>query len=341
MKKLTQKMEFKPFCVLIAIILICGIISGGDFFKITIVDGHLYGRLIDILRNGSRYAILAAGMTMALGTGGTDISVGSVMAISGAIACSIVDGRILAGLNGNVALAVLIAILTGAVCGAWNGFMVAKLKVQPMVATMILLTAGRGIAQLIADGKIVTITSDAYYKISGGYFLGLPIPMYIAIGVIVLFLLLTKCTAFGMQVESIGVNPESSRLAGIKVERNLWIIYILCGMTAALAGIIESAGIKGADCNNCGLMIEMDGILAVAIGGTALSGGRFSIISSVIGALIVQTITTTIYAFGVAPELTRVAKAVIVIIVCLLQSKPFMDKFKSLFPKNTAKEVQA
>ena len=341
MKKITQKMEFKPFCVLIAIILICGIISGGDFFKITIVDGHFYGRLIDILRNGSKYAILAAGMTMALGTGGTDISVGSVMAISGAIACSIVDGRILPGLGGNVAVAVLIAIFVGAVCGAWNGFMVAKLKVQPMVATMILLTAGRGIAQLIADGKIVTITSEAYYKISGGYFLGLPVPMYIAIGVIILFILLTKCTAFGMQVEAIGVNPESSRLAGIKVESNLWIIYILCGMTAALAGIIESAGIKGADCNNCGLMIEMDGILAVAIGGTALSGGRFSIISSVIGALIVQTITTTIYAFGVAPELTRVAKAIIVIIVCLLQSKVFMEKVRALLPKRTEKGVQA
>ena len=341
MKKITQKMEFKPFCVLIAIILVCGIVSGGDFFKITIVDGHFYGRLIDILRNGSRYAILAVGMTMALGTGGTDISVGSVMAISGAIACSIVDERILQGLHGNVALAVVIAILAGAVCGAWNGFMVAKLKVQPMVATMILLTAGRGIAQLIADGKIVTITSDAYYKISGGYFLGFPVPMYIALGVIILFLILTKCTAFGMQVEAIGVNPESSRLAGIKVERNLWVIYILCGMTAALAGIIESAGIKGADCNNCGLMIEMDGILAVAIGGTALSGGRFSIVASVIGALIVQTITTTIYAFGVAPELTRVAKAVIVIIVCLLQSKPFMDRFKALLPKKTAKGVQA
>lgn len=334
-------MEFKPFCVLIAIILICGIISGGDFFKITIVDGHFYGRLIDILRNGSKYAILAVGMTMALGTGGTDISVGSVMAISGAIACSIVDERILQGLGGNVAIAVLLALLAGALCGAWNGFMVAKLKVQPMVATMILLTAGRGIAQLIADGKIVTITSEPYYLISGGYFLGLPVPMYIAIGVIILFLLLTKGTAFGMQVESIGVNQESSRLSGIKVERNLWIIYILCGMTAALAGIIESAGIKGADCNNCGLMIEMDGILAVAIGGTALSGGRFSIISSVIGALIVQTITTTIYAFGVAPELTRVAKAIIVIIVCLLQSKPFMDWLNSLLPKKSAKGVQA
>ncbi len=341
MKKFTQKMEFKPFCVLIAIILICGIISGGDFFKITIVDGHFYGRLIDILRNGSRYAILAAGMTMALGTGGTDISVGSVMAISGAIACSIVDSRILPGLGGNVFLAVLIALAAGAVCGAWNGFMIAKLKVQPMVATMILLTAGRGIAQLVADGKIVTITSDAYYSISGGYILGFPAPMFIAIGVIILFMILTRYTAFGMQVEAIGVNQQSSRLAGIKVERNLWIIYILCGITAALAGIIESAGIKGADCNNCGLMIEMDGILAVAIGGTSLAGGRFSIISSVIGALIVQTISTTIYAFGVAPELTRVAKAIIVIIVCLIQSQAFMDKLKGLFTSGKRKEVQA
>jgi simple sugar transport system permease protein len=236
---------------------------------------------------------------------------------------------------------VALALLAGAVCGAWNGFMVAKLKVQPMVATMILLTAGRGIAQLIADGKIVTITSDAYYSISGGYFLGLPVPMFIALGVIVLFMVLTRCTAFGMQVEAIGVNANSSRLAGIKVERNLWLIYILCGLTAALAGIIESAGIKGADCNNCGLMIELDGILAVAIGGTALSGGRFSIISSVIGALIVQTISTTIYAFGVAPELTRVAKAIIVIIVCLLQSKPFMDRFRSVFGKKAKVEVHA
>ncbi|MCR4657131.1 MAG: ABC transporter permease [Lachnospiraceae bacterium] len=341
MKKIAQKMEFKPFCVLVAIILICGVISGGDFFKITIVDGHFYGRLIDILRNGSRYAILAAGMTMALGTGGTDISVGSVMAISGAIACSVVDERILPGLSGNVFSAVLIALLAGAICGAWNGFMIAKLKVQPMVATMILLTAGRGIAQLIADGKIVTITSESYYSISGGYILGLPAPMFIAAGVVALFLILTKRTAFGMQVESIGVNPDSSRLAGIRVEKNLWIIYILCGLTAALAGLIESAGIKGADCNNCGLMIEMDGILSVAIGGTSLSGGRFSIVSSVIGALIVQTISTTIYAFGVAPELTRVAKAVIVIIVCLIQSQSFMDRMKGLFACNKKKEAQA
>lgn len=336
MKKLKESLEFRPLVALLVIILLCGLISGGSFFKLQIVDGHLYGRLIDILRNGSKYVILAVGMTMVLATGGTDISVGSVMAISGAIACSIVDERILPFLSGNVAAAVVLALLAGALCGVWNGFLVAKLKVQPIVATMILLTAGRGIAQLISDGKIVTITSDAYYFISGGYLLGLPIPFFIAMFVVALVLLLTKRTAFGLAVESIGVNADSSRLAGIKVERNLWLIYILCGTLAALSGLIESAGIKGADCNNCGLMIEMDGILAVAIGGTSLSGGRFSIISSVLGALVVQTITTTILAFGIAPEPTRVFKAIIVVVICLAQSQAFAEKMRGLFHKKGA-----
>ena len=336
MKKLKESLEFRPLVALLVIILLCGLISGGSFFKLQIVDGHLYGRLIDILRNGSKYVILAVGMTMVLATGGTDISVGSVMAISGAIACSIVDERILPFLGGNVAAAVVLALLAGALCGVWNGFLVAKLKVQPIVATMILLTAGRGIAQLISDGKIVTITSDAYYFISGGYLLGLPIPFFIAMFVVALVLLLTKRTAFGLAVESIGVNADSSHLAGIKVERNLWLIYILCGTLAALSGLIESAGIKGADCNNCGLMIEMDGILAVAIGGTSLSGGRFSIISSVLGALVVQTITTTILAFGIAPELTRVFKAIIVVVICLAQSQAFAEKMRGLFHKKGA-----
>lgn len=326
-------MEFRPLVSLIIILLVCGIFSGGSFFEISVVEGHLYGRLIDILRNGSRYMILAIGMSMVLATGGTDISVGSVMAISGALACSIVDQRILAMLHGNVFAAVGIALLAGALCGAWNGFLVAKLKVQPIVATMILMTAGRGIAQLIADGKIVTITSDSYYYISGGYVLGLPFPLFIAAFMLILAVLITKKTAFGLAVEAIGVNADSARLSGIKVERNLWMIYIFCGVCAAIAGLIESAGIKGADCNNCGLMIEMDGILAVAIGGTSLSGGRFSLIASIIGALVVQTITTMILAFGVAPEVIRVFKALIVIVICLAQSPAFVAKLKNAFGK--------
>lgn len=333
MNKLKSRMEFRPLVSLIIILLVCGIFSGGSFFEISVVEGHLYGRLIDILRNGSRYMILAIGMYMVLATGGTDISVGSVMAISGALACSIVDQRILAMLHGNVFAAVGIALLAGALCGAWNGFLVAKLKVQPIVATMILMTAGRGIAQLIADGKIVTITSDSYYYISGGYVLGLPFPLFIAAFMLIFAVLIIKKTAFGLAVESIGVNADSARLSGIKVERNLWMIYIFCGVCAAIAGLIESAGIKGADCNNCGLMIEMDGILAVAIGGTSLSGGRFSLIASIIGALVVQTITTMILAFGVAPEVIRVFKALIVIVICLAQSPAFVAKLKNAFGK--------
>ena len=162
MKKIQERMEFRPLLALLIIIALCGILSGGEFFIISVVDGHLYGRLIDILRNGSRYMVLAIGMTMVLATGGTDISVGSVMAISGALACSIVDERILPGLGGNVIAAVVIALTSGALCGAWNGFLVAKLKVQPIVATMILMTAGRGIAQLIAD--VSTKVIDAHIQ---------------------------------------------------------------------------------------------------------------------------------------------------------------------------------
>ena len=332
LKKFSQRMEFRPLLALILIILFSGLTTQG-FFDLSIVDGHLYGRIIDILRNGSKYIVLAIGMTMVLATGGTDISVGSIMAISGALACSIVDERIMEFLGGNTIAAVAIALAAGAICGAWNGFLVAKLNVQPIVATMILMTAGRGIAQLIADGKIVTITSDSYYYISGGYILGLPFPMYIAAAMLIVALVITKKTAFGLAVESIGINSESARLAGIKVQRNKWLIYVFCGLCAAIAGLIESAGIKGADCNNCGLAIEMDGILAVAIGGTSLSGGRFSVVSSVLGALVVQSITTMILAMGVAPEVIKVVKSCIVIVICLAQSPAFMAWFKGLFGK--------
>ena len=307
LKKLTKCQSFWPLMVLLAILLVNGVVSGGAFFQMRIVDGHLYGRLIDILRNGSKLMLLATGMTMVLATGGTDISVGSVMAISGAIACSVVDGRILSSLGGSVTAAVLIAVLAGVLCGAWNGLLVSKIKIQPIVATMILMVAGRGIAQLI----------------TGGYILGLPFPLFIVGFFVLLIMLFTKKTAFGLFVESTGCNPVSSRFAGINVDRVKLVIYTFCGAMAAIAGLIESAGIKGADCNNAGLMIEMDAILAVAIGGTSLAGGRFSIPASIVGALIIQSITTSVYAMGVAPEVTQVVKALIVVAICLAQSKKF------------------
>lgn len=330
-KKLSKYQAFWPFVILIGILLINGIISGGSFFEIKIVDGHLFGRLIDILRNGSKLMLLATGMTFVLATGGTDISVGSVMAISGAIACSIVSGNILPEAGHNVTVAVLLALAAGIACGAWNGFLVSKVKIQPIVATMILMVAGRGIAQLVTNGKIVTINSNAYYFINGGYILGLPFPLFIVLFAVILAILFTKRTAFGLFLESTGVNPVSSHLAGINTNMIKWIVYTFCGMMASVAGLIESAGIKGADCNNAGLFMEMDAILAVAIGGTSLMGGRFSIPASLAGALIIQSITTSVYAMGVAPEVTQVVKSIIVIFICLFQSAKFKEMLRRRF----------
>ena len=336
--KLSQKKAFWPVVIFLVILLFNGIMSGGEFFSLSIVDGHLYGRLIDIFRNGSKLMILAAGMTMVLATGGTDISVGSVMAISGAIACSIVNGNILPGLHGNVAAAVVLSILAGTLCGFWNGFLVAKVKIQPIVATMILLVAGRGIAQLITKGKIITVNSDAYYFINGGYILGLPFPLFIVIFLVGLLLLFVSRTSFGLFLESVGCNAKASKFAGIKVDRMLLAIYTISGAFAAVAGLIESSGIKGADCNNAGLNIELDAILAVAIGGTNLMGGRFSIPASIAGALIVQSITTTVLAQGVPAAYIRVLKAILIIVICLSQSKEFKGM---LAAHKTAKKRKA
>lgn len=333
--KLSKYQAFWPTVILLCILLLNGVVSGGAFFEIRIVDAHLYGRLIDILRNGSKLMLLATGMTFVLATGGTDISVGSVMAISGAVACSIVDGRILPGLG--VQGAVVLALLAGLACGAWNGLLVAKIKIQPIVATMILMVAGRGIAQLITDGKIVTISSASYYFINGGYVLGLPFPLFIVLFVVALAMLLTKKTAFGLFLEATGCNPAASHFAGVGVDRIKWLVYAFCGLTASVAGLIESAGIKGADCNNAGLFMELDAILAVAIGGTSLNGGRFSVPASLAGALIIQSITTSVYAMGVAPETTQVVKAVIVICICLFQSPEFKEK---LMKRLTARRAE-
>lgn len=331
--KLSQKQVFWPAVIFLIILLFNAIVTKGEFFNITIVDGHLYGRVIDIFRNGGKLMILAAGMTMVLATGGTDISVGSVMAISGAVACSIINGNLLPQADGNVAIAITLAVVAGVLSGCWNGFLVSRIKIQPIVATMILLVAGRGIAQLITNGKIITINSDAYYFINGGYIFGLPVPLYIVILLVGMLLLFVTRSAFGLFLESIGCNPIASKFAGIKVERYLLGIYTISGVFAAVAGLIESAGIKGADCNNAGLNIELDAILSVAIGGTNLMGGRFSIVASVVGALIVQSITTTVLALGVPAAYIRVLKAVLIIVICLSQSRQFKDAVASRFVK--------
>lgn len=314
----------------LAILLIFNLFFSPGFFTLEIKDGHLYGRIIDILKNVAPLALLAIGMTLVIATGGTDISVGSVMAISGAVSCSILNG--LFPMFGNsFAWAVIMGLFAGVLCGGWNGFLIAKIKIQPIVATLILMTAGRGIAQLITQGKIIRINQadyiKQYYFLGSGYFLGLPFAIFIVLFVFLIMMLFVKRTAFGLFLESLGINSRSCVFSGINVDTIKIVVFSISGLMAGLAGILVSASIKSADANNAGLFYELDAILSVAIGGNSLNGGKFSIQASLIGALVIQTLTTTIYAFGVPPEVISLVKAFVVIAICLLQSKEFKAQF--------------
>jgi simple sugar transport system permease protein len=196
---------------------------------------------------------------------------------------------------------------------------------QPIIATLILLVTGRGIAQLITGGQIITIYYSPYHVIGNGFLLGIPVSLFIVAGVSAVVWLLTRKTALGMFIEAIGVNPVASRLAGIRARTITFACYAVCGLCAGIAGLIVSSNVKSADGNNAGLLFELDAILAVVLGGTSLSGGKFTLAGSVVGALIIQTLTTTIYSAGVPPEVNLVVKALVVFLITILQSQKVRD----------------
>jgi simple sugar transport system permease protein len=316
---------FWPVAML-AVLLLSNLIFTPNFFKVEVRDGHLYGSLIDIVRFGAPLILVALGMTLVIATGGIDLSVGSVVAICGALACLQIseqgDQNSVTGVLVAVALALGLALLLG----AWNGFLVAVVGIQPIIATLILMVAGRGVAQLITEGQIITINSSPYKRIGGGYLFTVPVAILIALAVTGLAVLLTRRTALGMLIESVGGNAEASRLAGIHSRRITMMAYIVAGLCAGIAGLMISSNVSSADGNNAGLWYELDAILAVVIGGTSLAGGRFSIAGTVVGALLIQTLTTTIYTTGIPPETTLLFKALVVTIVCLVQSPAFRAK---------------
>jgi simple sugar transport system permease protein len=265
-------------------------------------------------------------MTLVIATKGIDLSVGAVVAISGALACLWVSKLDDQSSVGGVLVAVALALVLSLVLGLWNGSLVAFLGIQPIIATLILLVGGRGLAQLITGGQIITINSKPYAMIATGYWLGIPVPVYIAVALFVGTTLLTRRTALGMLIESVGGNAEASRLAGIRSRRLILMVYMFCAVCAGIAGLIKSGDVHGADGNNAGQFVELDAILAVVLGGTSLMGGRFSLGGTVLGALLIQTLSTTIYTVGVPPETALLWKALVVTIVCLIQSPAFREK---------------
>ena len=284
-----------------------------QFFDIRLQDGRLFGSVVDVFNRGAPVALLSLGMVLVIATRGIDLSVGAVMAIAGAVAASLVDSH-------SVPLALGAALGVGVLCGLWNGFLVAVLRIQPIVATLILMVAGRGIAQLITEGRIVTFSSPQLAWFGNGSVLGIPAPVAITLGMLVLTLLLVRGSALGVLIEATGANARASELAGIGTWAVTIAAYVWCGLCSSVAGVIAAADILGADANNAGLWLELDAILAVVIGGTSLFGGRFSVILAVLGALIIQAMNTGILLSGYRPELNLVVKAVVVIAVLLLQS---------------------
>ncbi|HSK96113.1 MAG TPA: ABC transporter permease [Euzebyales bacterium] len=325
MSNVVRHRLFWPVLVF-ALLLASNLLFTPSFFNIRMQDGHLYGSLIDIVRFGAPLILVALGMTLVIATGGIDLSVGSLVAIGGALACLYISRQPDPTSVATVLTAVALSLGVALVLGAWNGLLVAGFGVQPIIATLILMVAGRGVAQLITGGQIITIVSPPYKMIGGGYLFTLPVPVLIAGAVFALLGLLVRRSALGMLLESVGGNPEASRLAGIRSGTLIAMVYVVSAVCAALAGLMISSNVSAADGNNAGLWIELDAILAVVIGGTALTGGRFYLTGTVVGALIIQTLSTTIYTTGVPPQTTLVYKAIVVMIVCLLQSPAFRAK---------------
>jgi len=319
-KKLLRHRLVLPIVALAALILI-NTISRPSFLAITVRDGQLYGSLIDILRNSAPLMLVALGMTIVIATRGIDLSVGALMAVSGAVALTIIAGSPEPESPMTLTIAIGAGVLVTLLFGAWNGFLVAVLGIQPIIATLVLMLAGRGIALLITGGYITTVNSAPYRFMAQGYVLGLPFAFFVSVAAITVIALVERRTALGVLTEAVGINPEASRLAGVRSRGIVWGAYATSGLLAGIAGILYSSNIMAADSNAAGLYIELDAILAVVLGGTALSGGKFSIAGTVIGVFTIQTLKSTITFLGVPPAVSPLFMALVVVLVVLIQSR--------------------
>jgi Ribose/xylose/arabinose/galactoside ABC-type transport systems, permease components len=286
----------------------------------------LYGSIFSILNNTSELVILVIGMTLVTAaSGGQDISVGAVAAIAGSVFLKVVrtNDEVTWGL---IIVAFFASCAVAMLCGLFNGTLVAVFKIQPMIATLVMFTAGRSIAYAINGGASPKLFDEITRQI-GGFFAGSPIPtsVYIVLIYGVVFFLLFKLTNLRLYTEAVGINEQSARLNGLNPVAIKILTYVLLGLCVAGAGIINTCRMQRLD--HLGILsgIEMDAILAVAIGGNALSGGKFSIAGAAIGAYTIETLSSSLLRFGVEPEPIRVYKAMFIILLMLVSSPVIKD----------------
>lgn len=313
----------------LAILAVAGILRP-DFFRIeyNATTGMFYGSMVDIINRSSEITIIAMGMTMVIALGGTDISVGALVAVAGAFALKLLRWDVTEyPTPGDYTIYpfVLVILVPLAVCtlmGLFNGILIGKFKLEPIIATLILMVAGRGIAQIATNGKQFTTGYTPFRFIGQGSLFGLPFPIILAVVICAAVMIFVRRTAFGTFVESVGINPSASRVTGLKSGKIIIIVYTLTGFLSGVAGLIYSSRISSCDSNNAGVNYEMDAILAVVLGGTSMTGGKFSLTGTIIGSLIIRTITTLVYYFGITSESIMAFKAVIILVVIIIQSEP-------------------
>jgi ribose/xylose/arabinose/galactoside ABC-type transport system permease subunit len=267
--------------------------------------------------------VVAIGMTLVIGSGGIDLSVGSMMAIAGALAPLIFLNRIieLPNIYVGVAAAFTIPVLLVALFGLFNGWLITRYKVQPIVATLILFIAGRGIAQSFTDSNQVIFTTPEFQFIGLGRVFGIPVQVLIMTVIVVLAEWTLRRTVFGKQILAVGGNEAAARLAGVRVDRVKRQVYMISGICSGIAGLIVIARNSAADSNLVGLGVELDAIAAVAVGGTLLTGGRATVLGTLMGALVIQMVRFTLLANGVPDAAALVVKAGLIVLAVWLQRR--------------------
>jgi ribose/xylose/arabinose/galactoside ABC-type transport system permease subunit len=269
--------------------------------------------VVNQLRQAAPVAIVALGLALVISTGGIDLSVGSVMAIAGQVGALLIVG----GSSAYVSWAA--ALLVGLACGLFNGVLVARYGVQPIIATLILLIAGRGIAQLVTGGNLQNFDDPLFQFFGFGKVAGLPAPIAVCAFVALVMAAVLRWTTFGRYVVAVGGNENSARLAGVPVARTKLLVYITSGVLAALVGLIVVGVNSSSDANNIGLGIELSAIAAVAVAGVPLTGGRMTVVGTLIGAVTLRLLENTLIAHGVSRDIASIIEGAVIIAALYVQ----------------------
>lgn len=319
----------------LVLMLVAAAVFTPNFAELEWRDGRLFGALIDILRNGAPVVLLSVGMTLVIAAGGIDLSVGSLMALGGAAAALLITAA-----GWPAPAAALAGVAVAGLAGAVNGLMVSWVGLQPIVATLVMLVAGRGLAQALAADQKVRFSGGAIERLARGAWLGLPIPVYVAGAAALIAAGAVRWTLLGPALHAVGENPRAARLCGVRVSGVRILTYIASGVLAGVAGLIAAGDIGEADTANCGLYLELDAILAVVIGGTSLTGGRAVVAGSVLGALLMQTLTVMLQMNGVPSEHALVVKAIVVLAVAVARSPGVAEHWSRRRVRRTAARAE-